>query len=62
MELKEALENKKKELETEFEENREKATFFMEKKKQIDGSLEILVQKGSLIAAKIEGINDMISS
>ncbi len=60
MELKETLKNKKKELENEFDENRKKATFFMDKKKAIDGSLEFLVQKGSLIAAKIEAIKDML--
>ena len=36
--------------------------FFMDKKKQVDGSLEVLVNKGSLIAAKIEAIKDMLNS
>jgi hypothetical protein len=67
MELKQVLQKKKEQLETEFEGSKKEAQFFMNGKQKLikdieilDTKLESLVGKGSLIAAKIEAINDML--
>lgn len=59
-EIKKTLEDQIEKLTSEFNENGKRAAFFLEKKQQIDGSLKILVNKGTLATAKIEALKDIL--
>ncbi len=59
-EIEQFLEEKKKELMDQFMENKAKAQVFMRQKQIAETSLKQLVNKGSMIAAKMAAIIEML--
>lgn len=60
MDHKEFLENQRNEYTKRWESNRDKAKILMEQKTKIDGMLQLLVNEGSMLAAKMAAINEML--
>lgn len=60
MELRKALEKKKRELTELFNKNRNQAQVFMKQKIVVDEQLKKLVASGSMIVAKMNAIDEML--